>query len=102
MDTSIAQQFVDACNTSVVAIVVAGRRPIYKSFGFDVGAKYARIWRCVSGTDKSAAAFIALDGQDRGMVYRSDSWKKRGRLIGYCDAQEVLDYVVAPNCATSN
>ena len=73
----------------IKAYVDALRRaqPSYE-FGLDEGRSYLRLWKRLRGSEsRSAVAFIAPDGT----LYRSDSWRQRGRLLGHVgDAGRVV------------
>lgn len=90
--TTAAQTFVDALNKVLEDHVAAGRKPLYKRFGFEVGSKHARVFHIDGGDFRSAAAFVSSDG----FIRRSDSWKKPGRILGALDCPKALAYVAGP------
>lgn len=69
-----------------------GKAPLYRDFGFEVGRKYARIFWTDRGGSRSALAFVDVDG----VVRRSDSWKKAGRVLGKCLDVAVIAHVGGP------
>ena len=49
------------------------------SYGYDEGRDYIKVWRRFGAQDsRSIVAFV----DRRGTLYKANSWKKRGRMIG--------------------
>lgn len=75
-----AKTFCEALNARAAQLEAErGKRPMYHSFGYEVGRKYARIFWTDTNGSRSALAFVDADG----IVRRSDSWKKAGRVLGH-------------------
>ncbi len=51
----------------------------YRSFGYTVGRKMARVFALTSSSQRTALAFVDAEGT----VRRSDSWQQAGRVIGH-------------------
>jgi hypothetical protein len=50
-----------------------------RTFGFELGRKYARLFWLTGCDSRSVLSFVELA---TGTVYRADSWKKVGRAVG--------------------
>ena len=55
------------------------QKDIYRDICFKMGRKYARVYHVLSNGQKSACQFV---DPITGNIYRANSWKQRGRLIG--------------------
>ena len=49
------------------------------TYGYEVGRKYHKVFHNDNGGSRSVVCFVDTE---TGYVYRADSWKKRGRVIG--------------------
>jgi hypothetical protein len=83
------QAFVTALNDRAIALTAAGRRPLYRDFGFTIGPKHARIFSQHSPGSRSSRAFFGRDG----LLRRADSWKQAGRVLGTVDSAGAFAYV---------
>lgn len=52
-------------------------------YGVDYGRQYAKVWRkdYPGAPERNVVVFVGYDGT----MYRADSWKKRGRIVGHLD-----------------
>ena len=90
----VTVDFVAALNTLVTEMDAEGRNPLYRNFGFTKGAKFCRVFAEHRG-GKSSRVFVGADGS----VYRADSWKQRGRLVGNVADFAALSYCLGMYCA---
>lgn len=60
-----------------------GAQTARRLYGVDYGPVYAKVWRKDYPGDpsRSVVVFVGYDGT----LYRADSWKKRGRIVGHLD-----------------
>lgn len=88
-----AKTFCEALNARAAELQAKyGKRPLYHSFGYELGRKYARIFWTDTNGSRSALAFVDAEG----VVRRSDSWKQAGRILGQASARETIEFVAGP------
>jgi hypothetical protein len=86
------EAFVAKLNAEVQRVTEEGKfRPLYRSFGYTMGSRQARIFSR-AGEGRSSRVFYGRDG----FVRCADSWKAAGRLLGSPSSSVVVDYVLGP------
>jgi len=91
----VVHEFVNALNSRARARIEAGHPPLYREFGFTMGRTRARVFSFDSNRPdggKQSHVFVCRDG----LVRRSDSWEKSGRILGRPSDHKVLEYVGGP------
>jgi len=83
------EAFVAKLNARSAELAAAGKSPLYKSFGYTMGPKHARIFS-ICGSSRSSRAFFSRDG----LIRRADSWKAAGRVLGSHDSDGAFAYVL--------
>lgn len=87
-----AEAFTKRLNDNAQALIAQGKKPLYETFGFEMGQKHARVFTVV-GSSRSAHAFVCNDGT----IKRADSWKAAGRIIGATHtSDDAFAYVAGP------
>jgi hypothetical protein len=84
-ETGLYTRMRGAAGDDVIAAInvwlrkLEAQNPSY-SYGYDLGPVYARIWKRLGQQDsRSVVNFVELS---TGRLYRADSWKKAGRMLG--------------------
>lgn len=87
-----AEMFVARLNAEAQQELAHGRKPLYTTFGYEMGQKHARIFS-MCGSSRSARAFVCNDGT----IKRADSWKASGRILGATyESADAFAYVLGP------